>query len=72
MMKTTQKEIKEFYCEDIRDITNMDYEEAKKIKRLYIIAYSHGIYGVNGLVFCDEKKNFYKITCRNSLIGLFL
>lgn len=68
-MKTTQKEIKEFYCEDI---TDMEFEEAKKIKRLYIIAYSHGLYGVNGLVFCDEKKNFYKITCRNSLIGLFL
>ena len=71
-MKTTLKEIKDFYCEDIRDITNMEYEEAKKIKRLYIIAYSHGIYGVNGLLFCDEKMNFYKITSRTSIIDLFL
>lgn len=68
-MKTTQKEIKEFYC---KDITDMNYEDAKKIKRLYIIAYSCGTYGVNGLVFLDEKMNLFKITSRNGLIGLFL
>ena len=71
-MKTTLKEIKDFYCLNIKDITDIDYEDAKKIKRLYIIAYSCGTYGVNGLVFYDEKMNFYKITSRNSLIDLFL
>lgn len=68
-MKTTLKEIKNFYCEDI---TNLSTEECRKIERKKIIAYSCGLYGVNGLVFSDINNNFYKIVGRASKLFYFL
>ena len=69
LMKTTLKEIKNFYCEDITHITD---EECKKIVKKETVAYSCGTYGVNGLIFSDMNDKLYKITLRNSNLFYFL
>lgn len=68
-MKTTLKEIKNFYC---KDITHISDEECKKIEKKEIIAYSYGTYGITGLVFSDINNKLYKITARNGNLFYFL
>ena len=68
-MKTTIKEIKNFYCEDITHISEQD---ARKITKKEIIAYSHGTYGITGIVFIDIFGHLFKITARNSNLFTFL
>lgn len=69
LMKTTLKEIKNFYCEDITHIT---FEECKKIVKKEIVAYSMGLYGINGLIFSDINDKLYKITARNTNLFTFI
>lgn len=68
-MKTTLKEIKNFYCEDITHISEQD---ARKITKKEIIAYSHGTYGITGLVFLDIYGHLFKIVGRVSNLFYFL
>lgn len=69
-IKTTQSEIK---TTKAIDITYMDDKDIKAIKTkegyFNEIAWSKGIYGVNGLLLQGENtKQLYKITSRSSSI----
>lgn len=71
MIKTTLREIKEFYGEDITYISNGNqlYRDLMPIRR---IAYSTGVYGMTGLVIFSEKTNkYYKITSRTTNLFIF-
>lgn len=68
-MKTTLKEIKKFYCEDV---SHLSEEECRKIVKKEIIAYSHGMYGITGLVFSDINDKLYKIVGRVGNLFYFL
>lgn len=64
-MKTTQKEIREFWATEITS-ENFDYVQKCWLET---IATSHGVYGLNGAVFYNvNDKNFYKISVRNSYL----
>lgn len=69
-IKTTQSQIKQT---NAIDITYMDNKEIRKIKEsegwFNEIAWSRGIYGVNGLLLQgNNTKQLYKITARTSSI----
>ena len=68
-MKTTLKAIKNHSG---IDITYYPFEQIEKIRRdtdLIKIAYSTGIYGLNGYLFQDAKTGtFYKITKRSTAL----
>ena len=68
-MKTSLKEIKSFYCEDI---SHLSMEECRKIVKKEIVSYSCGLYGVNGLVFSDINNKLYKIVGRVGNLFYFL
>lgn len=68
-MKTSLKEIKQFYA---KDITHLSTEECRKIVKKEIVAYSMGFYGINGLVFSDINDKLYKITARNTNLFTFI
>jgi len=67
-MKTTLKEIKNYWCEDI---TRLSSEEIKALKNsegwFDRVAYSVGVYGLTGCVLKGHNTGtLYKITSRNS------
>ena len=62
-MRTTQSEIRNFCAIDCTNDETPLFD-----KYLRIVAYSIGIYGINGVVMCDENGNFYKICRRNNLL----
>lgn len=69
-MKTTLKEIKNFYA---KDITYIGFEDMNKLRNeengFEIIAKSFGMYGVTGLVIRGLKsKEMFKICSRTSAI----
>ena len=68
-MKTTLKEIKNFYCEDI---THISEKECRKIVKKEIVAYSCGMYGITGLVFSDINNKLYKIVGRVGNLFYFI
>ena len=63
MTKTTLKEIKRL----IKNGTAQDLTSGKEIPRSYNkIAYSFGIYGINGGIIEDSDGNLYGITGRTA------
>ena len=66
-MKTTLKEIKNFPA---IDITTADFDTVNQIARnkYETIAYSVGVYGVNGVVFNTFDGTLYKITSRSTAL----
>ena len=69
-IKTTQSQIKQTMAEDI---TYMPYEELKQLRKdegwFDEVAWSQGIYGVNGLLLQGHNsKLLYKITARTQAI----
>lgn len=67
-MKTTLKEIKAFYCEDITRLSSDDIQALKNSEEFFSrVAYSIGVYGLTGCVLQGHKTGkLYKITSRNS------
>ena len=64
-MQVTQKEIREFTAIKVTS-ENIGY---LKQSTLITVATSHGIYGVNGILFFNESDGkFYKITSRNGYV----
>ena len=68
MIKTTQKTIKGV---NAIDITSYSEEQIKQLPKLEKIAYSVGIYGMNGLLLEDENGKRYKITSRSTNLFRF-
>ena len=64
-MKTTLKEIRNFYAIEV-DCDNIDYLTKCHLR---CIAYSWGVYGCNGRVYFNETDNkFYKVTGRKQYL----
>ena len=78
MMQTKQRAIKELVAHGHAiDITNHDgymQEQLETLEgKLDCIAYSHGVYGVNGLLLKGQNTgSLYAITTRSSAIFLYL
>ena len=68
MVKTTQKIIKGV---NAIDITSYSEEQIKQLPRLEKIAYSVGMYGMNGLLLEDENGKRHKITSRSTNLFRF-
>jgi hypothetical protein len=70
MIKTTLKEIKNTYADDITHATQQQINEIKQNEDyLREIAGAFGVYGCNGLLLQGAKTGkFYKITRRTSAI----
>ena len=68
MVKITQKIIKGV---NAIDISCYSKEQIKQLPRLEKIAYSVGIYGMNGLLLEDENGKRYKITSRSTNLFRF-
>lgn len=67
-MKTTLKAIK---AHPGIDITQCSVYEINDIRKLHLIkiAYSTGIYGINGALFLDRKTGeYFKITARTTAL----
>lgn len=69
-MKTTQKQIKNFNAQDVTYLsTNELYKLKENEKYFSLVAFSCGIYGVNGQVLKGaETGKLYKITSRTNAI----
>lgn len=66
-MKTTQKEIRNFSATDITNWCTEDVTKLARIQPLKCIAYSTGIYGINGLVVYDVATGeFFKVVDRST------
>jgi hypothetical protein len=67
-MKTTLKDIKAFYCEDITTLSSEDVKALKDKEVTFIrVCYSVGVYGLTGCILQGyTTKTLYKITSRNS------
>lgn len=66
MLKTTQKEIKNYY-NGKNDLNKFTREEMDAIKHdLKMLAISFGVYGMNGGLFTDSKGNYYIIPSRST------
>lgn len=70
-MLTKLKNIKTYEAEDITSASS-EYIYSLVKKGLECVAYSHGIYGVNGWVGQDSKGNMYKITKRSGNLFIVL
>ena len=68
MVKVTQKTIKGV---NAIDITCYSEEQIKQLPKLEKIAYSVGMYGMNGLLLEDENGKRYKITSRSTNLFRF-
>ena len=70
MVRTTLKEIKEHYGEDITNYSKEELDQLiQEVEELIIIAYSVGVYGWNGLLAYSSKVNkFYKVTSRSTAL----
>ena len=68
MIKATQKTIKGVNAIDIACYSE---EEIRALPRLEKIAYSVGIYGMNGLLLEDENGKRYKIISRSTNLFRF-
>ena len=68
MVKITQKTIKRV---NAIDITRCSEEQIKQLPRLEKIAYSVGMYGMNGLLLEDKNGKRYKITSRSTNLFRF-
>lgn len=74
-MKTTLKDIRRYPA---TDISEMKYNAVRSLAdkigwRKTTIAYSVGVYGVNGLVFMDrETGELYKVIGRTTALFMFL
>ena len=53
------------------DITNLSNEEASKIKKDKTIYKSFGKYGINAMIFQDDKEKYYLIKERVSNLFYF-
>ena len=73
MVKTTLKEIKEHYGEDITNYSKEELNQLiQEVGELVIFAFSLGIYGWNGLLAYSSKVNkFYKVTSRSTNLFMF-
>ena len=73
MIKTTLKEIKEHYGEDITNYSKEELNQLiQEVGELVIFAYSLGINGRNGLLAYSSKVNkFYKVTSRSATFMLW-
>lgn len=78
MMQTKQRAIKELVAHgNAIDITNHNIAKQKQLEtlegKLDCIAYSHGVYGVNGLLLKGRNTgNLYAVTTRSTAIFLYL
>ena len=68
MIKVTQKTIKGV---NAIDITSYSEDEIQALPRLEKVAYSVGIYGMNGLLLEDENGKRYKIISRSTNLFRF-
>ena len=68
MVKITQKIIKGV---NAIDITCYSEEQIKQLPKLEKIAYSVGIYGMNGLLLEDKNGKRYKIISRSTNLFRF-
>lgn len=67
MLKTTQREIKEFDAEEVKTTEQaFDLYNCSDFRR---IAYSNGTYGCNGLVFYSLGK-FWKVCSNNTVLSV--
>lgn len=62
-MLTSLKNIKGYEAEDITSASS-EYVFSLITRGLKCVAYSHGIYGINGWLGQTEDGKFYKITKR--------
>lgn len=53
------------------DITNRKIDEIQHINKVEVIYRNFGKYGLNGLVFRDDKGKFFYIKKRNSNLFYF-
>lgn len=78
MKQYKQREIKGFVAAGLAiDITNHDNAQQEQLEalegKLDCIGYSHGVYGVNGLLLRGRNTgNLYAITTRSSAIFIYL
>lgn len=78
MTKYSQKDIKALVADGAAiDITNHDGYMREQLEtlegRLDCIGYSHGVYGVNGLLLRGRNTgNLYAITTRSTAIFIYL
>ena len=70
-MLTSLKNIKGYEAEDITSASS-EYIYSLVKKGLECVAYSHGVYGVNGWVGKTKNGELYKITKRNSNLFIVL
>ena len=70
-MLTSLKNIKGYEAEDITNASS-EYVYNLVKKGLKCVAYSHGVYGVNGWVGQAKDGTLYKITKRNSNLFIVL
>ena len=68
MVKITQKTIKGV---NAIDISSYSEEEIQALPKLEKIAYSGGMYGMNGLLLEDKSGKRYKITSRSTNLFRF-
>lgn len=66
MMKTTQKAIRNASAIDVSNWSNEALYELSLIVRR--IAYSSGVYGLNGGLYADGVGNLYKTTGRGNAL----
>ena len=78
MKQIRQRDIKELVAHGFAiDITNHDIAKQEQLEtlegKLDRIAYSHGVYGVNGLLLKGRNTgSLYAITTRSTAIFLYL
>jgi len=70
-IKTTQKYIKAYDAIDLTTDGKKD-KELHKITNTGTIAYSMGVYGINGIVFKGNDGNVYKVTARNTALFIYM
>jgi hypothetical protein len=70
-MKTTQKAIKAYNATDLTNDGRKD-KDLYNITNVGTIAYSMGVYGMNGIVFEGNDGHIYKVTARNTALFLYM
>lgn len=53
------------------DITDKSLDEIKEINRVEVVYRRYGKYGMNGLIFSNDKGKFFVIKKRNSNLFYF-
>lgn len=73
MKKVTQKQLKSLVAiGGAKSADKLMHEQMDALRPVERLAYSQGVYGVNGLLFRGADGALYAVTARNSALFYFL